>query len=646
MPFCLNIKLIQHQTVKLCSIILFMVLLLTAGCGGSGGGATGEGTSPSALPSTLPAEQLPTGAPPAENPAVSVQLFSIDPTGVRVPVGGEQQFSVATEVPPDSEVSWNVQEGETGGSITSEGSYTAPARPGVYHVVATLHTDKEVQVTTEVTVISQGLIRVQPATRFLGPGGTEHFSSEVTASPDKAVIWQLAEPGGGVLSEEGNYTASLAAGSYHILATGRSDSSLTGQATVTVTPLLPKEIVCSSSPRLPYLGWVSSNTAVIAWRCNPNGSVHWGAGQGRSQTLVNNTGKDQHFALLNNLKPGTTYSYEVEINGKRLGAASTFTTAPDQGSEASFIAFADSGSGTIHQTRLAEVMKQVPFDFAVVAGDLIYEKGADSEYDPHYFSPYGELINHLPFFPAAGNHDIVTEAGGPFRRNFYLPKGTFYYDFYWGDIHLISLDSNKVFDQKQRAWLETALQAPAQWKIVYFHHPAYSSAEYGDTPSVQSQWVPLFEKYGVHLVINGHAHGYERTVPINGITYIVTGGGGASLYPVGKNERTAFSLSTYEFVSVNITADAMILKAIDENGAVVDTVQIDKFVPPTDPPPAPSPTPPPSGASPPPPPPPSPGETPPTPSPLPPPGETPLPGAPPPQTGGEAPLPGLSNIKM
>ncbi len=548
-------------------ILILVTLVLSVGCGGSGGG--GDGTASTALPSA-PIDL------PAEIPPAFPKSLSIDPEGVRLPVGGEEHFSAMTEASPDSEVAWSIQEGTAGGSITSDGTYTAPAQPGTYHVIATSREDAERQAATEVTVLSQGSIRIQPASRFLGPGGEGHFSAEVAEAPDKTVTWGLVEEGGGAISEEGDYTAPSAAGAYHVVATGRSDLSLKGEATVTVSPLLPKGISCNVAPRLPYLAWVSSRSAVIAWRCNPNGSVHWGEGEGRSQTLANETGKDQHFALLTDLTPGTAYSYEVEIDGERLGSVSTFTTAPAQGSEASFIAFADSGSGSIHQTRLAEGMKRLSFDFALIAGDIIYERGADAEYDPHYFRPYGELIRRLPFFPAPGNHDIVTEAGGPFRRNFYLPQGNFYYDFFWGEIHLIGLDSNKVTDPKQRAWLEAALKAPARWKIVYFHHPAFSSAEYGDTPEVQSQWVPLFEQYGVDLVINGHAHGYERTVPINGVTYIVTGGGGASLYLVGRNERTAFSSSTYEFVSVNLTARALMLKALDEAGNIVDTFQIDK----------------------------------------------------------------------
>lgn len=558
-------------------MFVLMTFFLFVGCGSGGGeGAGAAATAPPDTPSVdLPAE-IPPGSP---------KTLLIGPEGVRLPVGGQQPFSATLDSRPDSEIAWSIQEGEAGGSITSDGIYTAPAVPGTYHVIATSKEDDELQAAAEVTVLSQGLIRVEPAGRFLGPGGKQRFSAEVKEAPDKTVVWQVAEPGGGTVSEEGEYTAPTAAGTYHVVATGRSDRSLRGEATVTVTPLLPKGTACNLSPRLPYLGWVSSHSAVIAWRCNPNGSVHWGPGQARGQTLADNTEKDQHFALLTDLAPATTYSYEVEVDGERLGSVATFTTAPAEGSDASFIAFADSGSGTVHQTRLAEVMKRVPFDFAVIAGDIIYERGADAEYDPHYFRPYGELIKHLPFFPAVGNHDIVTEAGGPFRRNFYLPKGNFYYDFYWGDIHLIALDSNKVYDKNQQAWLETALQAPARWKIVYFHHPAFSSMEvYGDNPAVQSQWVPLFEKYGVDLVINGHAHGYERTVPMNGVTYVVTGGGGASIFPVGRNERTAVSISTYEFVSVSLTDNLMTLKTIDANGTVVDTVQIDKPNPPAGPP--------------------------------------------------------------
>lgn len=555
---------------------IIAALFLVVGCGGGGGAGGEEESVPSAaLPSAPPVNT------PAEDLPASPGSLSIQPEGARLPVGGQQHFSATTDTLPDSEgiesnVAWRIEEGEAGGSITNDGIYTAPARPGTYHLIATSRSDEARWAATEVTVISQGAIRVQPAARFLGPGGKARFSAEVTEAPDKTFFWSVREQGGGAITEEGEYTAPTAAGTYHVTATGRSDPSLEGEATVTVSSLLPKGIICSASPRRPYLAWVSSQSAVIAWRCSPSGTVRWGPGEERNEALTDRTVQDQHFALLSDLTPETTYSYEVAIDGERFGPVATFTTAPAQGSETSFIAFADSGTGSVHQKRLAEVMKSRSFDFALIAGDVIYDKGADSEYDRGYFQPYAGLIDHLPFFPVPGNHDIVTDGGKPFKQNFYLPRGNFYYDFFWGETHVIGLDSNKVADPAQKRWLETALKAPARWKIVYFHHPAFSSAEYGDTPSVQSHWVPLFEQYGVDLVFNGHAHGYERTVPINGVTYVVTGGGGAPLYPVGRNERTVISSATHEFVSVDVTANTLTLKAIDITGAVIDTFQLDQ----------------------------------------------------------------------
>lgn len=557
-------------------IFILVALFLTLGCGGGGGG--GEGSPSAGLPSAPPGDQPPQNFP--EEPAAAPGLLSIQPEGARLPVGGQQQFS-ATTGPPDSEatgfgVTWSIQEGEAGGFITSDGTYTAPARPGTYHVIAVSEEDEEQRAATEVTVISQGSIGIQPAAVFLGPGGKKRFSAEVKEAPDKTVTWGVVQQGGGTISEEGEYTAPTTAGTYDVTATGRSDPSLKGAAAVTVSPLLPKGITCNASPRRPYLAWVSDRSAVIAWRCSSKGTVRWGAGQQRHEALTDQAVGDRHFARLSGLTPGTTYSYEVEIDGHRFGQVATFTTAPAQGSDVSFIAFADSGTGTAHQRRLAEVMKRQSFDFALIAGDVIYDKGADAEFDPGYFLPYAALIDHLPFFPVPGNHDIVTDGGKPFRQNFYLPQGNFYYDFFWGETHLIGLDSNKVTDRKQRTWLETALQKPAQWKIVYFHHPVFSSGHYGDSASIQSEWVPLFRQHGVDLVITGHAHSYERTVPVDGITYVVTGGGGAWLHPAGQNERTAFSKSTYQFISVDLTENGLTLKAVDDRGEVIDTFQIEK----------------------------------------------------------------------
>ena len=161
--------------------------------------------------------------------------------------------------------------------------------------------------------------------------------------------------------------------------------------------------------------------------------------------------------------------------------------------------------------------------------------------------------------------------------DFYHPTGKLYYDFHWGDTHFIALDSTNASDPNQMAWLTQTLSASTSlWKIVYFHHPAYSSGFYGGYRYIQENFVPLFEKYKVDLVINGHDHDYERTQPINGITYLVTGGGGAGSRPVGRSNFTAFSAAVHHIVKGQMAGNTLTLNAIDSKGAVFDSVTLKK----------------------------------------------------------------------
>jgi len=75
-------------------------------------------------------------------------------------------------------------------------------------------------------------------------------------------------------------------------------------------------------------------------------------------------------------------------------------------------------------------------------------------------------------------------------------------------------------------------RSAARWKVAVFHQPAYSCGTHGSSPEVQREWVRLFQRSGVDLVLNGHDHDYQRFAPIGGVTYVVTGGG-AELYEVG-----------------------------------------------------------------------------------------------------------------
>ena len=81
---------------------------------------------------------------------------------------------------------------------------------------------------------------------------------------------------------------------------------------------------------------------------------------------------------------------------------------------------------------------------------------------------------------------------------------------------------------------------------------------------------PLFERYGVDVVFNGHKHNYERN-EVNGVTYIVTGGGGAPLYAMQEREPTQVAFAvTYHFVLLEINDQHLEATVISSKGKVLD----------------------------------------------------------------------------
>ena len=80
----------------------------------------------------------------------------------------------------------------------------------------------------------------------------------------------------------------------------------------------------------------------------------------------------------------------------------------------------------------------------------------------------------------------------------------------------------------------------------------------------------MFAKYGVQLYINGHEHSYERTKIINGTTFLITGGGGASLRPILANGRSIKVSSSYSFVELSATDKTLRIDAWTNKGQSLD----------------------------------------------------------------------------
>ena len=254
-----------------------------------------------------------------------------------------------------------------------------------------------------------------------------------------------------------------------------------------------------------------------------------------------------------------------------------------------FAAIADNGFGSSDQFAVAKSMwetyQQKPYAFVLMAGDNIYPYGEIKLAKAYFEEPYAPLLKeNVQFYAVLGNHDIIKSNNGLDQIN-YQPfnMGDRYYSFTKGDVQegtveFFALDTNNNAPwEAQLAWLDRQLtKSTAPWKIVYGHHPLYSSGRHGGDRELVAKLAPLFAKHKVPLYLCGHDHGYERSIPLDGTIYIVNGGGGAPLYRFGKSPHTAFGSSQFSFMTLDVYQDKIITKAIATDGKVFDRAIITK----------------------------------------------------------------------
>lgn len=242
-----------------------------------------------------------------------------------------------------------------------------------------------------------------------------------------------------------------------------------------------------------------------------------------------------------------------------------------------FLAVADTGSGDENQRavgrQMAAAHRRRQIDLVVLGGDNIYPSGDLAKVEATFQRPYAELLQAgVPFHAVLGNHDIRTANGVP--QVAYPPFGMKgrYYNLRRGPVEFFMLDTNGNADwQRQMSWLRTTLaRSQAPWRVVVGHHPIYSSGFYGNDPHLRAKLSSLMERHGVQLYINGHDHNYERSKPINGVTYLVVGGGGASLRPVIVTAQTARAASAFSFAEIEASPQELKLWAWDKNGQQLD----------------------------------------------------------------------------
>jgi acid phosphatase type 7 len=341
--------------------------------------------------------------------------------------------------------------------------------------------------------------------------------------------------------------------------------------------------------RTPYLQRVDTDSAWVMFTAGvgkavtvdvtrPDGDVVDSVSAALDTSARTAAGTWQGVARVQGLQPDTLYCYALRGMTARAG----FRTAPSGGGArpVRFIAFGDSGDGSVYQYTVARQMLTTPFDFMLHTGDVAYDDGTWAQLEKGFFEVYADTIRSFPAFLVAGNHDYATEDGAPFRQVFALPdnatgKGVErWYSFDWGNAHFVALDSERI-GRDQVAWLEADLAATSQpWKIVFAHHPPFSSGAHGSDIDFRRHFMPVIQRHGVALVLSGHDHHYERSKPQDGTTYIVTGGGGHGTREVGRSDFTQFSVETLHFVQVEVNESEIFVHAIDGTGVEFDSARI------------------------------------------------------------------------
>ena len=230
-----------------------------------------------------------------------------------------------------------------------------------------------------------------------------------------------------------------------------------------------------------------------------------------------------------------------------------------------------------------------PADMVLMLGDNAYMEGTDEQWQLAVFDVFADVLSQSPLYSTIGNHEMgagaikasylankypalagqhdgdlwlgglstssdpnsyVTGDDKTPRRVPYLdiltlpangelggkPSGTEqYYSFDYGNVHVISLDSQlSARDEQQRLtmrkWLVSdLLNNGLDWTIIIFHHPVYTKGSHDsdtkpasqlgiDQPIVdlREEFTPIFENYGVDLVFSGHSHSYERSWYLHG----------------------------------------------------------------------------------------------------------------------------------
>lgn len=278
-----------------------------------------------------------------------------------------------------------------------------------------------------------------------------------------------------------------------------------------------------------------------------------------------------------------------------LNLSKLATAEQTYGGHFNFVAAGDWGCGNDSQNTFAAMKKMEP-ELYLGLGDYSYESTMDCWYN--IVESVGSALKVV-----VGNHDTEGSLLRSLMDKFKLTDQ--YYSFDYRNAHFLALSSelNSGKDAGQLRFADNDLNKARSnvnidWIVVYFHRPIYSGSGV-DYPGMRDMYHPLFDKYDVDLVLQGHAHNYQRSYPLeyneikparplitehkqsqyhhgSGTVFAVVGTGGESIQSVDKKPYLASMYEGYGCLNVEVNDKSMTIEYYSNGGDTIDNFMIVK----------------------------------------------------------------------
>jgi hypothetical protein len=396
-----------------------------------------------------------------------------------------------------------------------------------------------------------------------------------------------------------------------------------------------RERPADAAPSLLRLSILGSSTSIgVAWNTlsgPPEAFVEVGLAsasgrtisvQGKTAAIGGPLGSVSEV-VLSGLEPAAEYRYRV--GGPRGGFSPwrSFRTGPSDDPRSGRFRFAvvgdsraepwdgERGASTNWPMILLAIAARHPA-FLLHSGDIVCDPKDKADW-AGFLAATAFASGTLPILYTLGNHDNGPYAGeaATYNRLFVLPRAAAslggsgtedFYFFTYGNAIFVALSTETFRDERfarQAAWLDRVLAAnPRRWRVVFLHRPIYSARliyshrpnEVGQNPAL----VPVLRRHHVDLVFQGHNHFYERWAPSDcrdpaseavcpttasrGTVFITSAGGGAfPIFSPGATSHARRAASgKHHFVIVDIEDARLVLRALEPDGHLLDTLVLDK----------------------------------------------------------------------